>query len=135
MHGLTPWQASFRGKLVMRLAPTALVFAALLGWGLSPAPAPAAPPVENEDDQLLKNAKLGTDGPALLQFSRTRTRPKTDPDHIADLVRDLANDSDKISSKAMGQIISLGTVTVPWLRKALKDPDDALGAKRAKFCL
>jgi HEAT repeat protein len=107
----------------------------LLLLALGSTAAPAGPSPDSEDEVLLKNAKLGTDAPALLQFFRTRTRPKTDPDQMAALVRDLANDSEKVSSKATAQIISLGQVTVPWLRKALKDPDDALGAKRAKFCL
>jgi HEAT repeat protein len=112
-----------------------VVVAALLGWALGPPAASAAPPVYTDEEQLLMNAKLGTDGPALLQFFRTRTRPKIDPEKMAELIRDLADDSTRISNKAIAQIISMGTVTVPWLRKTLKDPDDELGAQRAKFCL
>jgi HEAT repeat protein/outer membrane protein assembly factor BamB len=89
----------------------------------------------SEDEQLLKTAKLGTDGPALLDFFRTRARPALDPDKVAELVGQLGNDSDKISSKATAKLISLGTVAVPWLRRALKDPDDKLAATRAQFCL
>jgi HEAT repeat protein len=107
----------------------------LAGSGLSPATASTARTVDSDEEQLLKNAKLGTDGPALLQFFATRTRPRIDPDKFAALLRDLADDSYRVSNRAMAQIISLGPVTVPWLRKALKDPDDELGAQRAKFCL
>src|SRR6516225_788591 len=104
---------------------------------LAPAQALPAPDPSTaaEDEQLLKTAKLGTDAPALLDFFRTRTRPALDRDKVAELVRQLGNDSDRVSSKATRELISLGTVAVPWLRRALKDPDDSLTASRAQFCL
>jgi HEAT repeat protein len=99
-------------------------------------PARAAEAAElAEDEQRLKTARLGTDGPALLAFFRTRTRPEYDHARIAGLVRDMGNDSDKISAPAIRELVSLGPVAAPWLKRALRDPDDKLAASRAKFCL
>ncbi len=111
------------------------IVAVLAGCGLGRPAAAADPALLAEDEQLLTTAKLGVDGPALLDFFRTRTRARADPERLAALVRDLGNDSDKISSKATRELISLGQVAVPWLRRALKDPDEALAAGRARFCL
>jgi HEAT repeat protein len=120
----------------MRFAPTAPLIAVLF-VATSGAAARAAADASflTDDEQLLKAAKIGTDGPALLEFFRIRARPEADPDKLATLVAQMGNDSDRISSRATRELISLGTVAVPWLRRALKDPDDSLTAKRAQFCL
>jgi HEAT repeat protein len=107
----------------------------LIGLALVQPAAAVDPIIVAEDEQVLKTAKLGIDGPSLLAFFRTRTKPDLDQERIAALVRQLGNDSDKISSEAQRQLLSLGSVAVPWLRRALKDPDEALTATRAKFCL
>jgi HEAT repeat protein len=88
-----------------------------------------------EDEQRLKAVKLGTDGKSLLEFLRTRTRPDMDQDKIGELIKDLGSDSSKVADKAVRKVIALGQVAVPWLRRALKDPDDELATKRARFCL
>jgi HEAT repeat protein len=119
----------------MRSAPTARIITALLLAASATIARAADGGTAAEDEQLLKTAKLGTDGPALLEFFRTRSHPAADPDKIAALVGQLGNDSDRVSSRATRELISLGSVTVPWLRRALKDPDDSLTAKRAQFCL
>jgi HEAT repeat protein len=119
----------------MRWNRTVLLLMALMLIAPSGAARAADAAMVVEDEQLLQAAKLGIDGPGLLAFFRTRTQPSTDQDQIADLVRQLGNDSDKVSGKATRDLISLGAVTVPWLRRALKDPDDTLTAQRARFCL
>jgi HEAT repeat protein len=40
-----------------------------------------------------------------------------------------------VSTPAIRELVSLGQVAVPWLRRVLKDPDDQLAASRAKLCL
>jgi HEAT repeat protein len=119
----------------MRLTRTTPVLTSLLAFALCREAAAVDPTEQTEDEQRLKAAKLGTDGPALLAFFRTRTHPEYDEAKITALVRDMGNDSDKVSSRAIRELISLGPVASPWLRRALKDPDDTLRAARAKMCL
>jgi HEAT repeat protein len=109
-----------------------MTLAVLLGLGLSQTASAADPTVIAEDEQRLKAVKLEVSSPALLSFLRARTNPRVDPDKIAALVRNMGNDSDKISTQAIRELAGLGSVTVPWLRRALKDPDDVLTVERAR---
>jgi HEAT repeat protein len=119
----------------MRWTRAGLTLAALAVLGPSLSTAAADATAVAEDEQRLKAVKLEVAGPALLAFFQARANPAADPATIATLVRDMGNDSDKISTRAIRELVSLGPVTVPWLRRVLNDPDDALAVERATALL
>jgi HEAT repeat protein len=87
------------------------------------------------DEKVLKGAFLATDGPSLLTFLKERTHPSTSTEKVADLVKQLGDKTPAVADKAAGQLVALGTVSVPLLRQAVKDPDEAEVARRARICL
>jgi len=91
--------------------------------------------VTKADEQALQTVGLRADGPALLEFFRKRTAGEIKPDQVQKLVRQLGDASAAVREKATGELVSLGTIAVPWLRQASKDPDDLETANRARKCL
>src|SRR5439155_24686324 len=82
----------------------------------------------------LKDAKLSTDGPALLDFFRKQTLKDADRDKIQALVRQLGDDSFDVREKASAGLVALGNGARPFLEKALGDPDLEV-SRRAQDCL
>src|SRR5258708_39129388 len=80
------------------------------------------------DEQTLRAASLGTDGPALLEFFRKRANGDASPEHIEALVKQLGAPSPEARDKALAELISIGTPAVLPLRPAGVDPDDAESA-------
>ena len=87
------------------------------------------------DEQALQAVGLRSDGPTLLEFFRRRTAGEVKPEHVAELVRQLSDKAAPVREKATGELVSLGTMVIPWLRQASKDPDDLETAARARKCL
>src|SRR5947207_2576132 len=87
---------------------------------------------DSADEQTLKNANLGTDGPALLEFFRKRAKPDTDREKLAELVQKLGDKTPAARDKAAGEIVAIGTPAIPLLRQAVKDPDEQEIASRAQ---
>jgi HEAT repeat protein len=87
------------------------------------------------DEQTLQSVGLKPDGTALMDFLRKRTLGEARPEQITALVRQLSDPSAAVREKATGELVSLGTVAIPWLRQASKDPDDLETATRARKCL
>src|SRR5437660_7275317 len=72
-------------RSVMRWMPCLVLFAACLG--LRGAAAPAAEAASAADDErTLRAARVGTDGPALLEFFRKRTVNDVDNSRIEKLI-------------------------------------------------
>jgi hypothetical protein len=86
------------------------------------------------DEQLLKAAKLGTDGPALLDFFRKRTLTDADCEQIRRLIERLGDDDFGVREKARAEVLRLGPKTSPLLRLA-RNERDAEFARRAEDCL
>ncbi len=86
------------------------------------------------DLKVLKEANVGSDGPALLTFLRSQIHAEADRKAIYELLKQLADETFEVREKATTQLIALGSVAVPFLREASKD-DDAEVARRAKHCL
>src|SRR5262249_31980077 len=84
------------------------------------------------DEQALQAVGLRSDGPVLLEFFQKRTAADVKPERLAELVRQLGDKSAPVREKATGELVSLGTIAVPWLRQAAKDPDDLETANRAR---
>jgi HEAT repeat protein len=87
------------------------------------------------DEQALQAVGLRGDSPTLLEFFRKRTAADVKPERIAELVRQLGDKSAPVREKATGELVSLGTIAIPWLRAASKDPDDLETANRARKCM
>ncbi len=113
----------------LRLLPLAAV--ALLAFA---APTRAAEPDEAAaDEQVLRAAKVGTDGPALLEFFRQRVGSEATRARARDLVKQLGDDSFDLREKASAGLVALGRPALPALAEAQKD-SDAEVSRRATDC-
>jgi hypothetical protein len=118
----------------MNLRFPALACAAALALATGLPAAAAEPDPVQEDEQALKAAHLGADGPALLDFFRKRTPVDADRHRIETLITQLGDDSYLVREKASADLVALGAAAVPLLREALKDEDVEV-ARRAEKCL
>jgi HEAT repeat protein len=120
----------------MRAAPSILRSLLLLGLAAAVSPVSAAdPPPAPANERLVRSAGLTTDGPALLDFFRKRTHADTGPNQVAILIRQLGSPKVDERDRAVAELVSLGTVAVPLLRQAVKDPDEHLVLANARRCL
>jgi HEAT repeat protein len=94
----------------------------------------AAPGAVPEDEQTLKEAGLSTDGPALLDFFRKRTLDRAGEQRVSHLVQELGDNSFKVREGASRDLVGLGLVAVPFLRRALNSADIEI-VRRAEECL
>jgi HEAT repeat protein len=86
---------------------------------------PAAPAVTNsEDEKVLREAKVGGDGPALLDYLRKHTLTAAQREQVRTQVPRLGNDDFKVRQQASAALLALGPAIVPHLRRALDDPDE-----------
>ncbi|MGH7221998.1 MAG: HEAT repeat domain-containing protein [Gemmataceae bacterium] len=97
-------------------------------------PAPIAPVVLS-DEQVLKNVHLDTTGAALLAFFRQRVTPSVDAEQAAKLAKQLRAKDEAIHAKAMAELVGLGPLTVPALRRAVNHADNEETLTRARKCL
>ena len=87
------------------------------------------------DERLLREAGVGTDGPALVQFFRGRLVTGADRDRIAALIKQLGDDSFEMRETASAQLVLIGAKAEPQLREAVKTAPDAEVKQRAEWCL
>jgi HEAT repeat protein len=87
----------------------------------------------NPDEELLREAKVGTDGPGLLAFFRDRIPADEDVMHPERLVEQLASPSFAKREEASRKLIRLEGMALPLVRQAESDPDAEV-ARRAKEC-
>jgi outer membrane protein assembly factor BamB len=111
-------------RLLVPLALAALLF---------PTPAVAYDPVA--DECALRNAGVGTDGPALMQFFRSRTAGAADRDRITALIKQLGDDSFDQRERASAELLAIGPRAEPPLRDAVKHDPDPEVKRRAEDCL
>src|SRR5262245_30122204 len=74
-------------------------------------------------EKTLKEAKLATDGSALLEFFRKRTISEADRAKLAKTVRLLGDESFDVREKASEDLIAAGRSALPFLKSALSDSD------------
>ena len=86
------------------------------------------------DEQVLKAARIETNGPALLEYVRRRIAAPLDADKVRALIRQLGDDSFEIREKATQALIALGEPAAPFLQPAAKSTDLEV-ARRAERCL
>jgi hypothetical protein len=87
-----------------------------------------------EDEQLLKEAKIPTDGPGLLAYLQGRIPSEAARKEIEDLVRQLGDGNFGKRQKASAALIAAGPRAAPFLQQARKLPDKEI-ARRAEMCL
>jgi hypothetical protein len=75
------------------------------------------------DEQLLAQARVGADGPALLEFFRARTLTGARREKVLALIQQLGAQSYAARSKASAELIKMGPLAVSFLREAGKNPD------------
>jgi hypothetical protein len=95
---------------------------------------PGRPETTAADEQRLREAKIGTDGPALLEFFRKRTITDAGLVNIQGLIRQLGDDAFETRQKASAELAALGPIALPLLEKAKSDPDVEI-ARRAEDCI
>jgi HEAT repeat protein len=109
----------------------------LLAWlpaGLSVPPVEGAEKITPSDEALLKEAKVAGDGPGLLRYFRERTLTDQDRKRLERLVRQLGSKSFRQRQRAHAELVTLGPVTLPFLKAARKDPDLEV-AERVAACI
>ncbi len=98
-------------------------------------PPAAAAPANRGDEETLHSAGLSTDGPALLAFFHARARIDIDPTHLRELLHRFASASKEERGAATAELLGLGPLALPVLRKAAGDLDHPEVAERASRCL
>src|SRR5262249_25878379 len=100
----------------------------LAALGAAP-PRPAETDTELADaEKTLKEANLGTDGPAVLAFLRGRTISEADQKKLASLIPLLGDDEFDVRTKAYKDPRVAGRAALPYLKKAVNDPDPEISA-------
>src|SRR5262245_54338505 len=96
----------------------------------------ALPAVADEaDEAAMKAAGLPTDGAALVDFVKQRSRETADKEELAPLLKDLGSPDPKVADKAAAALIVRGPLAVPALRRAANDLAEKALAERARKAL
>jgi len=109
-------------------AGLAVVIASILSLSLLTRAAEADPGAA--DEKAVAAAKVGTDGPALLEYLRKRAAARKAGDKIKDLVRQLGDKSFDVREAATAALLKLDGAARPFLEPARNDPDVEI-ARRA----
>ena len=88
-----------------------------------------------DDERTLQSAGLATDGRALLAFFRARAAAGVETEPMRVLLRRFASPSNQERSVATAELLGLGPLAVPTLRRAANDLNDRDTARRAAECL
>jgi hypothetical protein len=110
----------------------------VIAWFLTLSLAGAAPAAPQDplaaDLQILKDAGIAADGPALLDYFRKRALKEAEQERIQTLIRQLGDANFKARVKASAELVALGMPARPFLREAVKSRDLEV-ARRAEECL
>jgi HEAT repeat protein len=118
----------------MRWNSVAAGFAVALLGGASSLSRADEPDSAALDERMLKDARIATDGPSLLEFFRQRTVSNTDIERIQRLVTDLGDDSFEVRQNASAQLVAVGPRATRFLKDAEKSKDIEV-VRRAQDCL
>src|SRR5205823_121640 len=98
-------------------------------------PMPRVETLGASEEQVLKAAYLGTDGPALVDFFRKRAGPVPDKAQLDALLLKLGDKTVTTAEQAAGELIALGSNAVAALRPIANNPDGGEATVRARRCL
>jgi HEAT repeat protein len=93
------------------------------------------PPSPSPDEQVLHAAGLSTDGEALFQFFRDRTRPSADFAELLRMAQQLGDPSADKRAAAKAKLMGSGPWAIPALRHVVNDLENPLAAQQARHCL
>jgi HEAT repeats len=85
---------------------------------------PVGPTISAEDEKLLKERKIATDGPVLLEYFKKRSLDAKNLEGAGDLIKQLGDDDYFVREKATDDLRKRGASIVPMLRRATNDPDE-----------
>src|SRR5262245_24555463 len=126
-------EGTYMSRLIHHITSYLLALAvASAGPSASAMRAPSS--AEREDEQTLLTAGLATDGPALLAFFQARARTEIDQDRLDFLVRQLTA-SNQERNLATAELLGMGPLAVPVLRRAANDLETPELAHLARHCL
>jgi hypothetical protein len=108
-----------------------LVPAVVLLAAVSRADGPAADTAA--DEEALKAARVATDGPGLLDYLRNRLPREADEKQVAELIRQLGDDTFSVREKAAASLVAIGQPALKQLRQA-ETSGDAEVKRRAREC-
>jgi hypothetical protein len=86
------------------------------------------------DEQTLRDSKLPTDGPGLIEFFKNRTIDGTLDERVKALIKQLGDEDFEKREAASQGLIAIGARAKPALEKALKETDVEI-IRRAEDCL
>ncbi len=87
-----------------------------------------------EDEKVLKQAGVATDGPSLLAYVKNQTLTETDTTRIKQLIKQLGDDDFEVREKASAQLAAIGAKAIPQLQQA-RGSSDIEVVRRAEACL
>lgn len=108
----------------------------ILAFAILPLPVRSAEPDPEivYAEQVLKDAKLPTDGPGLLAYVRLKTLSDADRERLAGTVRQMGDESFEVRQQASKELVAAGRPALPLLKRALHDADLEI-ARRAERCI
>lgn len=88
-----------------------------------------------DDERILRDAGLSSDGPSLLAFFHARARMDVDGEQLRQLLVQLGADDEIHQAAAKSRLLGFGALALPGLRQAANDLDRPQAAARAAGCL
>lgn len=113
----------------MRMAAVLAVWFLATAGALATDEVPAA-----SDEETLRAASVGIDGPSLLDYFRRRAAGDVEPAKVEELVRQLGDDSFEVRERATARLVAFGSAAASPLERAVHDQDPEV-ARRAEHCL
>ncbi len=108
------------------------LFASLVWVGEQPAQQPVT--VLTQDEQALKHAGIGLDGPGLLAYFRRRTPSEIEQKALGQHAAQLGDSRFPLRSRATEELIRAGRSALPFLRDTVKHADLET-SRRAQYCI
>lgn len=122
----------FRAASAYLLCLAVCVFAA--GAGRLPAGPASASPEPSEDEKILRDAGVSTEGTGLVAFFRSHTPTPADQERLTTRIGELGSNSFAERDRASHELTAAGRFSLPLLRPALSSPDLEV-ARRAARCI
>lgn len=98
-----------------------------------PAAREEEPDTTPEDQKLLREMGLGTDGPALLEYFKKRTFKEADPKKVETLIKQLGHEEFAVREKAFAELTALGSSALVGLKQAEDNPDTEVKRRAAEL--
>jgi hypothetical protein len=92
------------------------------------------PDLAAADEKILREAKCGVTGSALVSLIRTQTPNAESLAKVKTLIGKLGDDAFRVRERVSAELVNAGPIAIPLLREAAKD-DDREVARRARECL